>query len=295
MKDVIRRCCRNQATQLALLIILTPVALIPVALPIAGALAGYENWTFDQALEFTMCGLLRMALPTGPARDINITAGNVTTIEYKLLQIETADGAICEVFIGIVSLTAFGFILNKINSFKFGERLAETGAGLCSKKIKGHDNKLMVQVTIMTFLIYPVTVLIFAMMFGDIVAAFEGKTFGSGILWSFGNILNTNRLLPGREMALRNINAKFWALELQMLQLFLQAILLDYIVNLVWYKHQLGTAYETNNENAEDREVEKDKHNQTISTTYDHSNTEMILKAPTPVKSGAKYLPPINA
>ena len=80
-----------------------------------------------------------------------------------------------------------------------------------------------------------------------------------------------------------------------MLQLFLQAILLDYIVNLVWYKHQLGTAYETNNENAEDREGEKDEHNQTISTTYDHSNTEMILKAPTPVKSGAKYLPPINA
>ena len=55
----------------------------------AGALAGYENWTFDEAFEFVICGLLRMALPTGPARDVTVTIGNVTTTEYKLLKIKT--------------------------------------------------------------------------------------------------------------------------------------------------------------------------------------------------------------
>ena len=63
----------------------------------------------------------------------------------KLLKIKTTDGQICEVFIGVCSLTTFGFILNKINSFKFGERIGKTIGGICSSKVKGHDQKLMVE------------------------------------------------------------------------------------------------------------------------------------------------------
>ena len=55
-----KRCCRNQATQLIFLVIFIPAMLLPIALPMAGALAGYENWTFDEAFEFVICGLLRM-------------------------------------------------------------------------------------------------------------------------------------------------------------------------------------------------------------------------------------------
>ena len=178
MKKAMKRCCRNQATQLIFLVIFIPAMLLPIALPMAGALAGYENWTFDEAFEFVICGLLRMALPTGPARDVTVTIGNVTTTEYKLLKIKTTDGQICEVFIGVCSLTTFGFILNKINSFKFGERIGKTIGGICSSKVKGHDQKLMVEVIIMTFITYPILLLIFAMLCGDIMAAYEKSLSG---------------------------------------------------------------------------------------------------------------------
>ena len=49
-----KRCCRNQATQLIFLVIFIPAMLLPIALPMAGALAGYENWTFDEAFEFVI-------------------------------------------------------------------------------------------------------------------------------------------------------------------------------------------------------------------------------------------------
>ena len=75
----------------------------------------------------------------------------------------------------------------------------------------------MVEVSIMTFVTYPLMVLVFAMIFGDIVAAAEGKTFSQGIMWSFGNILNTNRLIIGGEMALKDTVVKVVAWEFQMI------------------------------------------------------------------------------
>ena len=33
--------------------------------------------------------------------------------EYKLKKLATNDGAVCEIFIGVASLTTFGFVLNK--------------------------------------------------------------------------------------------------------------------------------------------------------------------------------------
>ena len=285
MMKSVSRCCRNQAVQLIVLLIFIPVALVPLVLPIAGAVAGYENWEFSEGFEFVMCGLLRMAVPTGPGLDV--VSGNVT--EYKLKKIATSDAAICEIFIGVASLTTFGFILNKVNTFHFGERLAKTVGGIFSKRVKGHDNKLMVEVAIMTFVTYPLLVLVFAMIFGDIVAAAEGKSFGVGIMWSFGNILNTNRVIIGGEMAVKDTVVKVVAWEFQMIHLFLQAVLLDYIVNLVWYKHQIGTSYQA------PAVAETKESNLTVSTEYENSNTENILKAPTPVKSGTAQLPPLNA
>ena len=279
MIKTVSRCCRNQATQLIVLLIFIPLALVPLVLPLAGAVAGYENWEFSEGFEYVMCGLLRMAVPTGPGLDV--ASGNVT--EFKLKKLATSDGAVCEVFLGVASLTTFGFVLNKVNSFHFGERLAKTVGGIFSKRVKGHDNKLMVEVIIMTFFTYPLLVLVFAMIFGDIVAAAEGKTFSQGIMWSFGNILNTNRLIIGGEMALKDTVAKVVAWEFQMIHLFLQAILLDYIVNLVWYKHQIGTAYQAPAV-AETTAAETKATDLTVSTEYENANTDNILKAPTPVQ-----------
>ena len=187
----------------------------------------------------------------------------------------------------------FGFVLNKVNTFHFGERLAKTVGGIFSKRVKGHDNKLMVEVAIMTFVTYPLLVLVFAMIFGDIVAAAEGKSFGAGIMWSFGNILNTNRMIIGGETAAKDTVVKVVAWEFQMIHLFLQAVLLDYIVNLVWYKHQIGTAYQA--PAVAETAAETKENNLTVSTEYENPNTENILKAPTPVKSGTAQLPPLSA
>ena len=60
--------------------------------------------SFSGGFEYVMCGLLRMAVPTGPGFDV--VSGNVT--EYKLKKLATNDGAVCEIFIGVASLTTFG-------------------------------------------------------------------------------------------------------------------------------------------------------------------------------------------
>ena len=153
-------------------------------------MAGYENWEFSLGFEFALSAILRMTVP-------------ITSAPLK-----TADGRIVECYLAIVSLALFGFIMNAINTFKLGKKLASTLSYPIIKCIKGHDTKLLVESSFFLLVIFPIIVVLSSFVTGDILAMLNGWNLWEGVVWVFANTLSASPLGTTRNFNLSDTGSK---------------------------------------------------------------------------------------
>ena len=277
MKAVGRHCCRNSCTQfLILTCVLIPSISALLALIFGGVIAGYEDWTFSVGFEFALSAILRMTTP-------------MVSVPLK-----TADGQVIECYLAIVGLALFGFIMNAINSFKLGEKLAKTCSACLVKCVKGHDKKLLLESAVFLLIVFPIVVAFGALVTGDVMATLEGWTLWEGVLWVFGNTLNASPLASTRNYEMTTLGSKVFGVYAHILNLIFCALALDYVLNLRADHHMLGTA---NTDDDAAVGLKKDGAKE-VSNAYaakaegeDTEKVEKHLNSPSPKTSALKLAP----